>query len=139
MLLYDNLTDNQRKFFLQYLWNGMGDNLLAPPAFIFSKASEYHDFFSFSGGTESDRIWATKDFFHKCHDAVRKEPLYKRPFYYFISYTYYWFLQKGDALTWTYLLKPANTWPEFISNVIFYYNTRNTPIEPALIGAENII
>jgi len=138
-LLYDNLTTAQRDFFLKYLWNGVGsDNLPKPPSFIFSDASKYHDFSSFSGGTEADRQAGSHEFFWKCHDAVRLQPMWKRPFYYLMSYIYYFILIRVDSFSWSYFEAPAQNWAEFIDHVKQFYIERNKDIPDWLTTAETI-
>lgn len=139
-LLYDDLTNDQREWFLKYLWNGVGSNSLPlkPPAFVFSEASKYHDYSSFSGGDEQDRIEASKEFFHKAHSTIRKQPLRKRPFYYLISYIYYRVLKKVDGITWSYYERPASNWFEFIQRVKDYFYKEHQSIPDWLVGAEFI-
>lgn len=140
-LIYENLTDNQRKFFLSYIYNGVGsDSLPKPPPLIFAKAAEFHDFAAFRGGTEEDRLASEKEFFHKCHDAVREQPLLKRPFYYVISYIYYYILRKADRFTWEYYPAPAEDWKHFIAHFRKrYLGLHNNVMPEWLKGAENIV
>jgi len=139
-LLYDNLTTAQRQFFLKYLYNGVGSGSfpIKPPRFVFSNAAKYHDFASWSGGTEKDRIEASREFFHKAHDTIRQQPWRKQPFYYFISYVYYRILKKVDGMSWSYFTAPAKDWTEFIDHVRQYYIQEGKDIPEYLNGAEAI-
>lgn len=114
-IYYQDLTKNQLKFFLKYVFNGLGsDSFPKPPPLIFMDAAKEHDFWAWVGGTEEDRKWATKEFFHRAHDAVRKERKWKRPFYYLMSYIYYYILRKFDGLTWEYYIKKQGYLPSWL-------------------------
>ena len=140
MILLDDLTPNQLDFFLKYLWNGVGsDNYIKPPAFVFREASKFHDFASWRGGKEVDRIAASNEFFHKMHDMIRIQPWRKRPLYYLLAYIYYRILEYVDSCSWSYSDRPANDWNEFIQAVRDYYISVKKPIPEYLRDAEKIV
>lgn len=130
MLLYEDLSVKQKDFFLKYIWNGVGSReFVKPPALIFDEPSMYHDFAYFRGGTDEDRKQADKEFFHKAHDEVRKKAVWQRPFYYTMSYVYFYGLKKLGGKAWEYYDKPADTWEEFLAHVYAYFDR-----EPKLKG-----
>jgi len=141
MLYYEELTSNQLAFFLEKIWNDIGSQELPikPPPLIFSEASKPHDYYYFSGGARKNRKWSDKEFLHRAHDAVRLQPIYKRPFYYMMAYVYYYSLKKLGKISWEKYPAPAKDWKEFIERVRAFYK-RDTPTIPDwLVGAENII
>jgi hypothetical protein len=137
---YSDLTLKQKEFFLEHIWNGVGsDSFIKPPPLIFLEASKYHDCLEWAGGTEEDREWAIKDFFHKAHEAVRAQSVWKRPYYYLLSYTYYYFLRKLDGFTWEYYPKPAQTWTGLVKHFKKRYLGLHNNVEPAwLRNSEHI-
>lgn len=123
MLEFDNLTKLQKEFFLEFIWNGVGSREFAkPPQLIFANASVYHDFAYFRGGNESDRKIADKDFFHRSHSSTRKQHTYTRPFYYVMSYVYFYGLKKIGGKAWEYYDAPAQNWKEFLDHVYAYFD-----------------
>jgi len=123
-LVYDKLTEKEKKFFKDYIWNGVGSRsfFVNPHDLIFKEASLYHDFYYWRGGPQELRELADKDFFHRCHSAVRKQPKYKRPFYYLTSYVYFAFLRMLGKVAWEYSEKPSKTFKELLDKVHFYYD-----------------
>jgi hypothetical protein len=123
VLLYDDLTQKQKDFFLKYIWNGVGSREYPkPPQLIFREASIYHDFGYFRGGPESLRKEVDREFFHKAHSAVRRLPIAQRPFYYAMSYIYFYGLKKLGSKAWELYPEPAKTWEEFLNRVYAYFD-----------------
>ena len=119
----DELTLKQKEYFLKNIWNGVGSREYPDvPDFIFGEASKYHDFAYFRGGDENDRKEADRDFFHRAHSAVRKQPLLKRPFYYVLSYTYFYSLKKLGGKAWEYYPAPAKNWNEWLAHVNTFFD-----------------
>lgn len=114
-LSYDNLTKEQKEFFLRHIWNGVGSNhfFINPHDLIFKEASIYHDFYYWRGGTDLIRKMADKDFFHRCHSKIRELPKRRRPFYYAAAYVYYYTLKLLGKHAWE---KGATcqTWQELL-------------------------
>lgn len=123
-LVYDKLTAKQKSYFKQYIWNGVGSRsfFVNPHDLIFKEASIYHDFYYWRGGPIELISLADRDFFHRCHSAVRKQPAYKRPFYYATSYVYFSFLKLLGKVAWEYAEKPCQTWEELLERVNLYYD-----------------
>jgi hypothetical protein len=117
-LQFDKLTDTQKTFFLEELWNGVGSRSypIDPPDSIFKGPSIYHDFWYFRGGPDELRKMADLDFYYRCLDKIkeRKKPLHK-PFFYILAFIYYYGLKFLGKKAWEYHEKPAKTWDEFIS------------------------
>jgi hypothetical protein len=119
-LSYDKLTKEQKEFFIEHIWNGVGSShfFINPHDLIFKEASIHHDFYYWRGGPDRLRKLADKDFFHRCHDKIRQLPKKRRPFYYASAYAYYFTLkllgkaawEKGEVCqTWNELLHRFNT------------------------------
>jgi hypothetical protein len=123
MLLYNDLTQKQRDWFLTYVWNGVGSReYIKPPQLIFEEASKWHDFGYFRGGNEDLRKEVDREFFHKAHSAVRKQPIAQRPFYYAMSYVYFYGLKKLGSKAWELYPEPAKTWEEFVDRVFAFFD-----------------
>lgn len=129
-LSFDKLTEKQKNYFARFIWNGVGSRnfFINPHDLIFKEASLYHDFYYWRGGPIELKALADKDFFHRCHSAVRKQPLWKRPFYYFVAVIYYKFLALGK-IAWEYGEKPCQTWQELLAN-FYQYHEDNPKVRP---------
>lgn len=122
-LSFDKLRPNQQEFFKRYIWNGVGSKhfFINPHDLIFKEASLYHDFYYWRGGPLELKKLADEDFLHRCHAAVRKQPKWKRPFYYAVAAVYYTFLRLGKV-AWEYGEAPCQTWQELLDNVYRFYD-----------------
>lgn len=126
VLQYEELTPEQKKFFLEHVWNGVGSREYPDvPDFIFSEASIYHDFAYFRGGDEKDRKKADKEFLHRAHHAVRKQPKWKQPYYYLLTALYYFGLKKLGKKAFEYYPAPAKDWDEFMAHVSTYFASKD--------------
>ncbi|CAB4141259.1 hypothetical protein UFOVP410_98 [uncultured Caudovirales phage] len=126
-LSYDSLTENQKAYFLKYIWNGVGSRhfFINPHDLIFKEASVYHDFYYWRGGPLTLKKLADKDFLHRCHHSVRQQPRYKQIlFYYPIAGIYYFFLKFGKK-AWEKRVTPCKTWEELLEQ--FYTKNKNSP------------
>lgn len=123
-LLYDDLTDEQKKYFLIHLWNGVGSReyVLDPPDSIFSVPSIYHDFWYLRGGPIELRKLADLDFYYRCVYEVRKRPKWKRPFYHFLATVYYYGLKYLGKKAWDKYDVPIADWRDFVHRTSKYLN-----------------
>jgi hypothetical protein len=118
-LSYDSLTKEQKDFFKQHIWNGVGSKhfIIDPHDLIFKEASIYHDFFYWRGGTTQIRKLADKDFLHRCHSSIRRLPKKRRPFYYLAAYVYYTTLRLLGKFAWE-SGPTCQTWQELLVRYI---------------------
>ena len=126
---YDTLTDEQREYFLTYIWNGVGsrDFSVTPPQLIFRGPSAYHDFAYWLGGTEEDRNKADKQFLIDELDQVRREKhITQKPFYFMMAYVYYLGLAAIGKKAFEYG-GPRTNWEEYKS----YYEKRQAEYKNA--------
>jgi len=115
-LSYDTLTEKQKKFFKEHIWNGVGSShfFINPHDLIFKEASLYHDFWYWRGGNSKLRKMADKDFLHRCHDSIRKLPMKRRAFYYIAAYVYYFTLKILGSKAWE-SGETCQTWEELFN------------------------
>lgn len=121
---YEKLTDEQKKFFDKWVWNGVGSNsyVIDPPDLIFKYPSKVHDLFFFAGGNDERRKLADKDFLKRCLEVSKKKKLWIKRYYFIgISYIYYVALVLLSKKAWEYYDQPAETWEEVIERVKAYY------------------
>jgi hypothetical protein len=126
----EDLTKEQRDWFMTYIWNGPGsrDYPIQPPELIFNIPSIRHDFEYFRGGTEEDRKETDKHFLDESLAIVKERPIYTRPFYFSISYIYYFGLVLLGSKAWEYYDKPAETWNEYLQHIVKYFG--QLPTQP---------
>jgi hypothetical protein len=112
---YDALTQQQKQFFNEHIWNGVGSRhfFINPHDLIFKEASVYHDFYYWRGGSNELRVLADKDFLSRCLDKIQKLPPKRRPFYYVAAYTYYFFLKTFGKAAWE-KGEVCKTWEELM-------------------------
>jgi len=125
-LAYDSLSKAQKDYFLEHIWNGVGSShfFINPHDLIFKEASIYHDFYYWRGGSDELRKLADKDFFHRCHEKIRKLPKKRRPFYYISAYVYYFTLKILGKTAWEKRPLPCQTWEELMQQ--FYSKSLST-------------
>jgi hypothetical protein len=123
-IVYDELSLKQKKFFRDYIWNGVGSRsfFINPHDLIFKNASLYHDFYYWRGGPEEYRIMADQNFLHRSHALIRREPIYRRPFYYAIAAVYVFFLRLVGKVAFEYSERPCQTWEELLDRVNTFYD-----------------
>lgn len=128
ILQYEELTPEQKEYFLKNIWNGVGSREfpIDPHDLIFGPASVLHDFEYWRGGNESYRIAADKTFLKNCLSLVKKQPKYKQPFYYVAAYVYYCFLTTLGKYAFEYSTEPAKTWEELLERFLKYQEENQT-------------
>lgn len=123
-LKYENLTEEQKIYFLKYIYNGVGSRefFINPHDLIFKEAAKIHDFEYFVGGTEERRLIIDRNFLDDCLFAANKRPFLRRQLYKIVAYVYYFFLMMLGRFAWEYYPEPADTWEEFLSRYKLYLN-----------------
>lgn len=130
-LKYEDLTNKQRKYFLEQIFNGVGSReYIMPPQSIFKSCAVRHDFYYWVGKSEEDKNQVDKDFLYEARQKIRtrytrkQTPLFfiKKPFYYTLAHIYYLVLKKLGKKAFEYDTHYVENFDEFLVVVDNYYD-----------------
>lgn len=129
-LEFEDLTEKQYQFFMDYIYNGVGSDQLGVkgPEFIFRAAAKVHDFEGYGGGTEEDRIISDNKFLASALLEIKKRKPYKKYIYTPIAYLYYYILKIFSKAAWDYYPERPKTWKEFLIRVEAILSKQNKQV-----------